>query len=494
MKKKLLITVIAVIVVLATVLGMAACNDTLSDGIFSGGCIAVMDEYGKWGYVDSNGKEVIGFDYASATNFVNGVAVVSYADSGAFYLIDAEGTHLAGPFDNTVRVVADTIIIVKDSKTGKFGVYDTAAKAFSYDFVYDAITPVGDTSVVRMESTINRIEGVEYVDLATGSVTVARKFADDEFTIDITGAYDDTDGHNFYFYNTTENGEDVFKGVNVLTGVEAVTWNGGKSSGNDWTYLINYTYDAEGSVTATTYHYVTETAIIALDKDVEVPQTKEDGSMLLTEKTAEGSDGTSTTTYTLYGKDGVVIYSGTEQPVWDDSNEAYYITKTENGTLTLNVYKDGALYSVSAVVPEGASGVNCIWGIDTEENAIDMEISYSVTTGEGENTTTESISKNLVSVSGTTVEIPEEYTYVGVSGGKLILTDKARARVGVFNTDMSAVTECIYSGAQDSGAQDSGAQVVDGGYIVVKMGDAYGVLAPDGSTVLDCVYYGIAVA
>ena len=208
------------------------------------------------------------------------------------------------------------------------------------------------------------------------------------------------------------------------------------------------------------------------------------GSMLLTEKTAEGSDGTSTTTYTLYGKDGVVIYSGTEQPLWDSSNKAYYITKTENGTLTLNVYKDGALYSASAVVPEGASGVNCDWGINTEENAIDMEISYSVTTGEGENTTTESISKNLVSVSGTTVEIPEEYTYDGVSGGKLILTDKARARVGVFNTDMSAVTECIYDDAE----------VVDGGYIVVKMGECFGVLAVDGSTVLDCVYYGIAVA
>lgn len=478
MKKKLLITVIAVIVVLATVLGMAACNDTLSDGIFSGGCIAVMDEYGRWGYVDSNGEEVIGFDYASATNFVNGVAVVSYADSGAFYLIDAEGTHLAGPFDSAVSVVDDTIIIVKDSKTGKFGVYDTAAKAFSYDFVYDDITPVGDTSVVRMESKINGIAGVEYVDLATGSVTMARKT--DEVTY-----VDGKDGaQNFFFYNAKENNTSVVKAVNVLTGVEAGTWNGGNATHNGWRRLLNNTYNAEGTVESQTYHYVTDTALIALDINTETALQKRVGSMLLTEKTAEGSDGTSTTTYTLYGKDGVVIYSGTEQPLWDSSNKAYYITKTENGTLTLNVYKDGALYSASAVVPEGASGVNCIWGIDTEENAIDMEISYSVTTGEGESAVTEHVEKQFVSIGGATTEVPEGYALQDVRGGKLILTDKARARVGVFNTDMSAVTECIYSGAQ----------VVDGGYIVVKMRDAYGVLAVDGSTVLDCVYYGIAVA
>ena len=480
MKKKLLITVIAVIVVLATVLGMAACNDTLSDGIFSGGCIAVMDEYGKWGYVDSNGKEVIGFDYEGASAFVNDVAIV--VQGQVFFLIDKDGEKIGGPYTD-IGAVADNTMIILANKEGKYGVYDTAAKAFSYDFVHDDITLVGDTSVVRMESKINGIAGVEYVDLATGSVTVARKFADDEFTIDITGTGDNTDGHNFYFYNTTENGEDVFKGVNVLTGVEAVTWNGSKSSGSGWTYLINYTYDAEGSVTATTYHYVTETAIIALDKDAEVPQTKEDGSMLLTAKTAEGSDGTSTTTYTLYGKDGVVIYSGTEQPLWDSSNKAYYITKTENGTLTLNVYKDGALYSASAVVPEGASGVNCDWGINTEENAIGMAISYSVTTGEGESAVTEHVEKQFVSIGGATTEVPEGYALQDVRGGKLILAAKT-GRVGVFNTDMSAVTECIYSGAQ----------VVDGGYIVVKMGDAYGVLAPDGSVVLDCVYSGINIA
>ena len=485
MKKRLLITGIAVIVILATVFALAACNDTLSDGIFSGGSIAVKNEDGRWGYVDSNGEEVLGFDYASATNFVNGVAVVSYADaaesdsgaaepdSGAFYLIDQEGTHLAGPFVSTTRVFDDTMIIVQDKKTKAFGVYDTAAKAFAYECAYTVITPVGETSVVRMESQISGITGVEYVDLATGTVTMARKAKDDEFTVSVVG------GHNFYFYNTntTENGKPVFKGVNVLTGAEAVTWNE-TSSGSNWTYLIDNTYDAEGSVTASTYHYVTETAIIALDKAVEEPQNQYDGSMLLTAKTAQGADGTNTTTYTLYGKDGAVIYSGTEQLSWFGG--AYYMIKTENGTFTLNVYKDGAAYSASAAVPEGAS-VNCAWEVFPEENAIGMAISYSVTTGEGESAATENVKKQFVSIGGATTEVPEGYALKQVCGGKLVLAAE-NGRMGVFNADGTAVTECIYSCAL----------VTDGGYIVVKMGNAWGVLAPDGSVVLDCVFSGIS--
>lgn len=474
MKKKLLITVIAVIVVLATVLGMAACNDTLSDGIFSGGCIAVMDEYGRWGYVDSNGKEVIGFDYEGASSFVNDVAIV--VQGQGFFLIDKDGEKIGGPYTD-IGAVADNTMIILANKEGKYGVYDTAAKAFSYDFVYDDITPVGDTSVVRMESKINGIAGVEYVDLATGSVTMARK------TDEVTYVGGNDGAQNFFFYNAKENNTPVVKAVNVLTGVEAGTWNGDNDTDNGWRRLLNNTYNAEGTVESQTYHYVTDTALIALDINTETALQKLVGSMLLTEKTAEGTDGTSTTTYTLYGKDGVVIYSGTEPLGWDSSNKAYYITKTENGTLTLNVYKDGALYSASAVVPEGASGVNCDWGINTEENAIGMAISYSVTTGEGESAATEHVEKQFVSIGGATTEVPEGYALQDVRGGKLILAAKT-GRVGVFNTDMSAVTECIYSDAQ----------VVDGGYIVVKMGDAYGVLAPDGSVVLDCVYSGINIA
>lgn len=476
MKKKLLITGIAVIVVLATVFALAACNDTLSDGIFSGGCIAVMDEYGRWGYVDSNGKEVIGFDYNGASAFVNDVAIV--VQGQRFFLIDKDGEKIGGPYTD-IGAVADNTMIILANKEGKYGVYDTAAKAFSYDFVYDAITPVGDTSVVRMESKMNGIAGVEYVDLATGSVTMARKT--DEVTY-----VDGNDGaQNFFFYNAKENNTSVVKAVNVLTGVEAGTWNGGNATHNGWRRLLNNTYNAEGTVESQTYHYVTDTALIALDINTETALQKRDGSMLVTEKSAEGADGAIVTTYTIYGKDGASIYSGTAEPQWVTLKSLYGVaTYTEEEGYTLKVFKDGAAFTASYKPEAGAESVSVSsWNIDEEGN-INFTIGYDVTVTEGENTTTESISKNLVSIGGTTVEIPEEYTYVGVSGGKLILADKARARVGVFNTDMSAVTECIYDDAE----------VCEGGYIRVSMGECFGVLAPDGSTVLDCVYYGIAVA
>lgn len=478
MKKKLLITGIAVIVVLATVFALAACNDTLSDGIFSGGSIAVQDEYGRWGYVNSKGEEVIGFDYEGASAFVNDVAIVIQGQG--FFLIDKDGEKIGGPYTD-IGAVADNTMIILANKESKYGVYDTAAKAFSYDFVYDAITPVGDTSVVRMESTISGVKGVEYVDLATGSVTMARKIVEDEVKY-----VDANDGaQNFFFYNATENDAEVVKAVNVLTGVEAGTWNGGTSTQSGWRRLINNIYNAEGTVESQTYNYVTDTALIALDMDTETALQKRVGSMLLTEKTAEGIDGTNVTTYTIYGKDGASIYSGAEEPQWDTLNSVYYIeTYTEEEGCTLKVFKDGAAYTASYKPETGAESVFVSsWDMDEEGN-INFTIGYDVTVTEGENTTTESISKNLVSIGGTVIEISEDYTFEGVSGGKLILTDNARNRVGIFNTDMTAVTECIYDGAM----------VADGGYIIVSMGECFGVLAADGSTVLDCVYYGIAVA
>ena len=345
--------------------------------------------------------------------------------------------------------------------------------------MYDDITPVGDTSVVRMESKINGIAGVEYVDLATGSVTMARK------TDEVTYVGGNDGAQNFFFYNAKENNTSVVKAVNVLTGVEAGTWNGGNATHNGWRRLLNNTYNAEGTVESQTYHYVTDTALIALDINTETALQKRVGSMLLTEKTAEGSDGTSTTTYTLYGKDGVVIYSGTEPLGWNSFDSVYYTESyTEEEGYTLKVFKDGAAYTASYKPEAGAESVSVSsWDIDEEGN-INFTIGYDVTVTEGENTTTESISKNLVSIGGTVIEIPEDYTFKGVSGGKLILTDNARNRVGVFNVDMTAVTECIYDGAK----------VADGGYIIVCMGECFGVLAADGSTVLDCVYYGIAGA
>ena len=63
-----------------------------------------------------------------------------------------------------------------------------------------------------------------------------------------------------------------------------------------------------------------------------------------------------------------------------------------------------------------------------------------------------------------------------------MLRNTAADRVGVFDMNMNAVTECIYSGVE----------VTESGYMIVRLGKAYGVLAEDGAVVMDCVYTAIA--
>ena len=63
-----------------------------------------------------------------------------------------------------------------------------------------------------------------------------------------------------------------------------------------------------------------------------------------------------------------------------------------------------------------------------------------------------------------------------------MLRNTAADRVGVFDMNINAVTECIYSGVE----------VTESGYMIVRLGKADGVLAEDGTVVLDCVYSAIA--
>ncbi len=64
-----------------------------SEGSFSEGLIAVKNDSYKWGFIDENGKTVIGFTFNKAKNFKNGYALVNNS-----YFIDKKGKKLK--FDN----------------------------------------------------------------------------------------------------------------------------------------------------------------------------------------------------------------------------------------------------------------------------------------------------------------------------------------------------------------------------------------------------------
>ncbi len=102
---------------------------------FSEGVLPVMNETGKWGYINNNGTPVIGFKYYSALPFSHGVASVRYPDSkrgggGYFTHIDSNGNirHLnlshfkstdkivfASSFSKTEKGLPVALVLISDS-------------------------------------------------------------------------------------------------------------------------------------------------------------------------------------------------------------------------------------------------------------------------------------------------------------------------------------------------------------------------------------------
>ena len=162
----------------------------------------------------------------------------------------------------------------------------------------------------------------------------------------------------------------------------------------------------------------------------------------------------------------------------------YYTESYASGKLTFEIYAGGAKTTLEVGdLPAGTTSAQTSEiKYFAEENAVCLTIDCLVTTGAGEQAQVKSESVERLIVAGNTCEIPSGYELVDVQSGKLVLRGET-GRVGVFNADGTAVTACLYSDVQ----------VADGGYIVVRAGNACGLLAPDGSSVLDFVYGGINV-
>lgn len=480
MKKKLIIAGISVILVLSLVLAFAACNDTLSDGIFSEGVIAVQNEDGLWGYADSNGDMVIDYQYYSATPFCNGVALVSYTSQGVTFLIDAEGNHLAGPFDGVAESIdGKWMIVAEEAPSGDYycGLYDNVNKTMKYDCVYDGIDVLENGYIV-----LEYAGYLSVVDPATGNTVVD--------SIDFGNGNDSVvaekiEGKWLITKTTTpaaeEGGADVvtYNAIDMTTGEQlSAVWDT-EYTQNGWTILQQNATETDSAK----QWAVMEDTILEIPNGESV-QIKHDDSMLVTHGTVlhEGADATG---YTIYGKGGEVLHTGVngvDDITWNGDH--YYVCayNAESG-FTFMVFADGAEYQPSVSLPAGtASAYADPASISIYEGAISFTL-YVLTDETTENGGVITQVKNMVMIGENTVEIPAEYTLVSAENGKLILQAK-NGRVGVFNTDMTAVTECIYTDAS----------VAEGGYILVQMGNAWGVLAADGSTVLDCVYRSIRIA
>ena len=277
MKKKLIIAGISVILVLSLVLAFAACNDTLSDGIFSEGVIAVQNEDGLWGYADSNGDMVIDYQYYYALPFSNGVAMVMY-NSSAMFLIDTEGNHLAGPFDGVAESIdGKWMIVAEEAPSGDYycGLYDNVNKTMKYDCVYDGIDVLENGYIV-----LEYAGYLSVVDPATGNTVVD--------SIDFDNGNDSVvaekiEGKWLITKTTTpaaeEGGADVvtYNAIDMTTGEQlSAAWDTVYTQ-SDWTILQQSAAETDSAK----QWAVMEDTILEIPNGESV-QTKHDDSMLVT--------------------------------------------------------------------------------------------------------------------------------------------------------------------------------------------------------------------
>lgn len=475
MKKRLLTALVLVLVASALVLAFAGCDET-PEGVFSEGVVAAMNENGMWGYVNESGEEVIAFEFSSASPFKNGVALVKRM-TGSF-LIDSGGAEIGGPYASAQRVADGDFYILEDRENSLQGVYDSNSKSMMCDFVYSRISFDEETGVFSFTDETRKGDFRQYA-LADGTVTIARMNEED-----IAGAA----GKWLFVKSTDQAGEIVYKALDTTSGAEnenvfeEFSDMGGFFMGGVFV-LADNTYGEGGEIVSRKLWYATQARLFGpFDEEVSPLSMSNDGSMLLMRRESADGDGQIKPIYELYGKDGAVIYTGEEMPA--AKGGFYYTEAYASGKLTFEIYAGGAKTTLEVSdLPAGTTSAQAS-GIEyfAEENAVCLTIDCLVTTGAGEQTQVKSESVERLIVAGNTCEIPSGYELVDVQSGKLVLRGET-GRVGVFNADGTAVTACLYSDVQ----------VADGGYIVVRAGNACGLLAPDGSSVLDFVYGGINV-
>ena len=98
-------------------------------GKMSNGLSAAANENRKYGYVDINGKVIIPFIYDNATEFKEGVAVVTKCEVFTKeYLIDIKLNKVFERKYTTMQEFSEGYFVIVDSKKEKIGFMDATGK------------------------------------------------------------------------------------------------------------------------------------------------------------------------------------------------------------------------------------------------------------------------------------------------------------------------------------------------------------------------------
>lgn len=480
MSKKKFVPVIIILTLCLALIGvLAACDKTEKEGVFAQAGIPVQDEYGFWGYVNSAGEEVIAFDYVTATPFDNGVAVVATAlsngtDPGVYYLIDSEGSHIAGPYAYAQLIEGGKYAIVAKKASSAFGsedsedkvlfgVYDVAASAMAKDFAYSSISWDKETGVVFAQlnnfTYVWKAEDLSDVGVRIGTAASGGGSQGYAYIWTET-AEDDAFNRNVYKIYDKENFDFMSVSGNALLGLGNGWWriSSDASDGNDGT-VTNYTYVGEKVVTTFPQSDVTEA------------QT-EDGMLLLTVTNAEGGN-----EYLLFAANGTQLYSGTQKPD-KDSASGGFILAGENGAYT--VFVQGVKFSFTLNAQSTFAGGMIYEDMQTED------IYYGYIYSEEAEDGTISGHMAVIAEDGASYAFDASAfgnkSFVGFIGGN-VLVGSAGGRCGIADKEGNMLVECIYSELR----------ALDGGYYAAKMGNAWGVIKADGTQLIDFKFADIGV-
>ena len=476
MKKKL--TIIALVLLFVALVGAAAC--TPDEGVFSEGLVAVRDEYGYWGYVNSSGKSVIANNYASVTPFENGVAVVytipEYEENPRCFLIDTKGDIVAGPFENAALSEGGRYAYVCNADTGLYGVYDVDARAYEKECVYSAIGyEEGKYCVFGYVAQDKPY--LEFYDLKGGTFrhTLTLPYEGDMLLLKgyacvSSPAPSNGDGSKplndtiFSVYSAISGEKEDFAGAAVdyisenapLIALESYVSSGGED-------VLTYTVLAGQ-----------KQILSAPKEDVTVLTDKEERDILLAVSDEEGG-----MTYYALSSDGV-MWSGSEKP--ELMGGSYYVREGEEyvffigGRMMRVNLPHGQAESISASTAYGV--------LDNVTGEIYLKITASAERTEtnefGEEISTWDTFRYLVSPSGEIYDITSmdsadsPYSLSSVHEGKLVLQNTDNNRFALYNLDGSAVTDFIYSDIEGAGS----------GYYEVVLGRAHGIIDSEGKEVL----------
>lgn len=479
MKKRAILAGLLIVTLVLSVAGMAACadKDLEKSGVFADGMIAVRNENGLYGYINSKGAEVLPFTYDSAGAFCGGYATVKRGAD--WYLIDKEGNSVAGPY-KAANIINDTsYMIMQDKDLGLWGIYDLKQGKEISPCLYGNITNYENYLVC---CAVTGSEGRETPVSADIFLMCNGKFAEVQCAIEDILLVEDT----FAVKKTviTQDSETLtLKVYNPADGSSyEITGNTGAALDNSSEAFYKLTKEDSEGYSVDLYAGVN--GVISTEGFDSVSTAN---GLLICQKTVDGVRKTS-----AFNNKGEILADSVNSSDFNMhyvNGTTYYRVTVKDAEGTVTAYKyivNGKLYTVPVAAAAENTVVNYQFtGMVEDLSAKKTYAIFTVdtaVTAEGSETV-HSYATVLYDSEGAKITLEGKRDIKQIYGDCLVAVDSVTGKYSVLKSDGSIVIAPLYDEIE----------VVDGGYYKIKLGSKYGVAKADGGILIDCIYNAIVI-